>query len=162
MLDATLATYGAPYANAEVVDNPNTQCDADLFNRQSEDVAQLTRTGYRAIVKFTPVAGAPFTLAAADVQVRTMWGDGTAYKPTVAKTGNGLYTITFAASYTDGLAESESLGFLYAHASLIGATIAPPPLITSLTANVVGLTVLSSAFAASDLAGANAAVVWIR
>ena len=163
MIEATLGTYGGPFADAETVENPNTQVAASLYNRKAEDVAQLTRTGYRAIVKFTPTAAAaPVTYAASAVTIDTMWGDGTAYKPTVAKTATGVYTVTFAASYDDGLEEAEALAFVYAHASLIGATIAPPPLITSLTANVVGLTVLNSSFAANDLAAANAVVVWIR
>lgn len=162
MLDATIATFGGPYADAEVVENPNTQMAADYGNVLLEDVAQLTRTGLRAVVKFTTSTGGAATYAASAVTIKTMWGDGTAYKPTVAKTATGLYTVTFPASFVDGLGETESLSFFGAYATLVGSTLAPQPKVTSVTATAIGITVMNSSFAANDLSGTENVYVWIR
>lgn len=110
MLAKVLADYGGAKINATPVSNPTTQVDADHLNRQNEDTAQLTRVTWRATVSFpTVAAAAPQTVPASSVQVRTVWGSGAAQKPVVTKTGTGLYTITYATSYTDALSVSESV-----------------------------------------------------
>jgi len=157
----TLASYGGPYANQHTVANPDNELDADYANDVFMDVAQLTGTGIRAWVSFVPTAtAAPVTYAAGSVTSWSLWGSTTDYKPTVAKTGTGLYTVTFASSYSDELSVSETLAFVFALASIRGSTLAPSPVITSLSSNAAALTVINSSFAAADLTSNTVTVVF--
>lgn len=161
MQNSTIATYGGPYVDASAVNNPTSQLAAAKGNRAFEDLAQLTRVGYRAIVRFTTTAtAAPVTYAAANVSAETAWGNSDAYKPTVAKTATGIYTVTFAASYTDGLSESETVALIYGHASVDAD--APAPRITMTSGVVATVKVLSTGFAANDLGGTAPVTVWLR
>lgn len=164
MLVRTIADYGGAYVDARVVKNPQCEMAASKGNRLLEDVAQLTATGFRAMVRFTTTATvAPVAYAAASVTYRSFWGSGDSVKPAVAKTGTGLYTVTFASSYNDGLLiEAETVALEAAHCTLQGSTLAPPPQVTALSSTVVSLTVMTSAFAASDLSGAAIVTVWVR
>lgn len=113
MLPSTIGTFGGPKENAEPVENPRTQIGEEEYNKLLEAVAQLTRTPIRALVLFTTTAvGHPVTYASTAVTVRSLWGNGDAYKPTVTKTAAGLYTVQFLADYADALGVSETLGFV--------------------------------------------------
>lgn len=106
----TIGSYGGPFLDEAPVENPTTQTSAALYNRKAEDVAQMTRTFWRAIVRFTCVAdAATFALPPAQVFVRTAWGDSSSFKPTVTKTATGLYSIQFASTYDDELGETETV-----------------------------------------------------
>ena len=108
----TLGSYGAPYQDEHPVENPQTQISAALMNRNLEDQAQMTRTAWRAIVKFTAIATAAVTIVpAGSVLVRTAWGDSSAFKPVITKTTTGLYSVAFAASYIDGLGVTENVSW---------------------------------------------------
>lgn len=112
MLSRDISDYGGQKLDAIAVSNPETQIAASEWNRTAEDQAQLTRTGTRALVSFATTAVAPpVTYAASAVNIRSMWGNGTAQKPTVLKTATGLYTITYPTSFTDALSVVETLGF---------------------------------------------------
>ena len=113
MESKTLQSYGAPYNNADPVEDPETEIADDLLNRALEDLAQTTRTIERANLNFTTTAVAhPTTVGTATIDHDTVWGSGVSTRPVITKTGQGLYTITFAASYNDGLAVSETVSFL--------------------------------------------------
>lgn len=152
MISKTLESYGGQYADQHPVGNPGTEMAASYMNALLNDTAQLTRTGWRAIVSFAPTAtAATYTYSASAVTCESMWGNTASFKPTVVKTGTGLYTVTFATSYSDELSEDETLAFVFAIPSIRGSTLAPPPVITSLSANACALTVINSSFAAADL-----------
>jgi hypothetical protein len=103
MLPATLSDYGAPYQNVRPVRDPTTQAAAERYNRMAEDVAQGTRTAIRAEVSFLTSAGVNGAISAGNVTHFSVWGSGSAQKPTVAKTGTGQYTLTWATTADDGL-----------------------------------------------------------
>lgn len=108
-----LGIYGAPYVDATTADNPETDLEADQFNRLAEDAAQGTQTVGRAWVTFTTSAAAPAMLATALVSHNSVWGSGAGQKPTVEKTAQGRYEITYAAAFNDGLGDSEAVAFLH-------------------------------------------------
>lgn len=108
----TIANLGGPYVDAVPADNPETDLDADNGNLALEIVAQTSQTVERARCMFlTTVVAAPTTVAAANVTNRSNWGSGTAQKPAVTKTAVGRYTLTFAATYPNGLGDAETVAF---------------------------------------------------
>lgn len=122
MIPKTIANYGGPKIDAQPVSNPETQIAANEFNRSIEDTAQMTRTAYRAIVQWTSITAAPpAPVPTASIEVRTVWGNGNAQKPTIQKTGAGLYTITFPGTFTDDLGFVETVSFFDCHVSVKSA-----------------------------------------
>lgn len=109
MTPKTLADYGGPFNDEDVVQNPETEQSAALANREFLDTAQLTQCSQKAGVFFATSAAAPATYSASDVAHKSQWGAGSATKPTVAKTATGRYTITYASTQTDELDEVETL-----------------------------------------------------
>lgn len=105
----TLASYGAPYVDAIPVDDPTTTESSTYHNRLSEDSAQMTCVTMRARVTFTTITGSagPVTPTAG----QSVMGVGSAALPTIAKTATGLYTITYPASWTDGVGQAEDIAF---------------------------------------------------
>jgi len=112
----TLSTYGAPYVDGEVVQNPETQVGSDDFNRLCEDVAQMTRTSLRAAVRWLTI-GTVDDVPSSQVWHKSLWGTGDLTKPTVSRTGAGLYTVTYDSSFNDGLGEAETVAFWDGHVS---------------------------------------------
>jgi len=114
---STMGTYGAPFKDEGPVENPQSQTSAALYNRKCEDLAHMTRTAWRAIVKFVAVTdAATFVLPANQVFIQTAWGNASTYKPTVTKTATGLYSVQFPSSFTDALGNEETLQFFDATA----------------------------------------------
>lgn len=113
MTPKTIANYGGPYADSEGKVNPETDLDATNGNRLLEDLAQLTRTKPKAMVRFTATAtAAPTTVEPTFWD--TIWGSGLAQKPTIDKIATGEYVVSFATSYVDALGVSETVTFTYA------------------------------------------------
>lgn len=112
---ATIDTYGGEKVDARAVSNPTSQLSAAHHNRQSEDVAHLTRTAPKAIVRFPAGGGNP---ALGDTYTKTQWGSSNGEKPTIVRTGAGRYTLTWTASYTDALGTVETLDLFDAHVSV--------------------------------------------
>ncbi len=165
MLSKTLGSYGGPHVDAKPVENPQSQVSASSYDRQSEDTAQMTRTAARSTVEF--LTNASTNPPAGDVSHESVWGSGDAQKPTVTRTGTGLYTITWAASYTDELGVSESVNFRFP----VGAphvrtndNNSYTAKIKTISANVVTLVVLDNTAvpAPSDLGGAAYVTVSMR
>lgn len=114
MLPKVLASFGGPHVDTKPQSDPTGQVPAALYDRLCEDVAQLTRPGARAIVWFDTLSGGalPYTYPAANVNHKSQWGTGAAQKPTVVKTAQGRYTITYAATFTDPLGIIETVNFV--------------------------------------------------
>ena len=109
----TIANLGGPYVDAVPADNPDTDLDADNGNLALEIVAQVSQTAERARCSFiTTAIASPTTVAAANVTNVSNWGSGTAQKPVVTKTAVGRYTLTYAATYVDGLGDTETVAFV--------------------------------------------------
>jgi hypothetical protein len=155
------SSYGGPYEDAEPVENPTVQIGADLFNRAAEDTAQMTRTCWRAIVKFTTddAGGEPYGVAV--TSHTSIWGMGEAHEPEIAKTAAGEYQITYAESYTDALDEEEDVAFTYCQVAIGGATAGHGQDI-SIASNVVTVGTFDMAGVASDLGGTATVTVFLR
>lgn len=126
MQEKDITKYGGPYENFAATENPQSEMDAEFGNRLMEDAAQLTQTGLRAMVRFTTVSGGvpPFAIPTANITHWTVWGSGPSTRPTVTKTAQGRYTITWAASYTDGLGVAENVALRDAQAGAISSDAA--------------------------------------
>jgi hypothetical protein len=118
---ADLDTYGLRNAANDVpVKNPNSEWDASYAKRMGNDLAQLTRPALKAHFSFT-TSGSNGARTASNVY--TLWGNGASYAPTITRTGTGVYTIVWPASFSNELGETETLSFTKAHASLASSTI---------------------------------------
>lgn len=156
-MSADLSTYGLTNAaNAAPVKNPNTDWDASYAKRMGMHVAQSTRSWCKAHFSFT-TAGANGVRTASNVY--TLWGEGASFSPTITRTGAGVYTIVWPASFTNEMSETETLSFTKAHASLSSSTIVG-------FANIVGsgtswtLYGLTTGAVASDLTAGTQLDVW--
>ena len=155
MIPKTIENYGGPKIDAQPVSNPETQVAASEFNRAIEDTAQMTRTAYRAIVQWDTVPDpAPYSIPAPAIQVRTVWGNSTAQKPTIVKVATGSYTITFPSSFNDGLGFVETVSFFDAHVSV---KIAGPGdqiygRVTTVAGNLINVAIYSPIGTLADLA----------
>lgn len=122
MLPKTIESYGGIHVDTGPLSDPKAQVAASLYDRKCEDVAQMTRTSPKAIVWFyTTAVAAPVVYAAANVNHASQWGSGSTTKPTVTKTGVGLYTVDYAASFTDGLGEAETVNFRVGKVTTVSA-----------------------------------------
>ncbi len=163
MLPATLSDYGAPYQDVRPVRDPTTQAAAEKYNRMAEDVAQATRPIQRAAVSFlTTATAAPTTVAAGNVTCFTVWGSGSAQKPVVTKTATGAYTLTWTATFDDGLvgvenredvAETESVVFTMPVGAPNVRSAGARANILTIASNVVTVEVYDNTGALSDISG---------
>lgn len=158
MLATTIESYGGPYVDEEILENPESQLAADLGNRAFEDLAQLTRTGWRAMCQFLTVAAGNPT----SVVVFSMWGSGVAQEPTVSRSGVGLYQLTWPASFNDGLGESETVVFQLGDVAVQTNTNDDDTgKIKSIAANVVTIATFRAG-ALSDFGAAGIVTVFLR
>lgn len=92
---ADLDTFGGAFVDADAVVDPETEVAASYFNRLVAQAAMASHTLPRAWVRVT--AGSSPTVADHDA----VWGNSDSVKPTVARSGAGVYTVTWASSYND-------------------------------------------------------------
>lgn len=112
MTPKVIGNYGGPFVDSTAIENPETDLSADNGNRALEDLAQLTRTKPKAMVRFTATTtAAPTTVEPTFWD--TIWGSGVSQKPTINKTATGEYTISWATSYVDALGVTETVSFTY-------------------------------------------------
>ena len=127
MYPTDLPSLGGPFVDAVPPADPQAEVSADQFNRLLEDVAQLTRPPVKARVWFvTSAVAAPFDYLPAAVSHCSQWGNGSAQKPVVRKTADGLYTITYALAPTDPLGVVETVNFTNAQVSAFTTHAASP------------------------------------
>lgn len=110
MLIRSLDDYGGPIANYAPVKDPTTDEDCKFRNRYACDLAMLTHTGAVALVSFVGVNGGNPTDPTGFVH-DARWGSSNPVKPTVVRTGEGVWTVTYASTFNDELTlEDPSLG----------------------------------------------------
>jgi len=117
----SLQDYGAPFTNLEPISAPENEQSADDYNTHAEDTAQLTQCAVKAAFDFLCVAAG--TVPAGSVTCRQHYGTGSSTKPTVARTGVGTYTATFASSYTNGLSVAETFSLFKASGFVESGTV---------------------------------------
>jgi hypothetical protein len=96
------STFGGPYRDFDNIEDPETDVGSDALNKLITQVVQLSHTAPRAWVRVA--AGAAPTLTDHDA----VWGNTAGVAPTLARTGTGVYTVTWAATYNDLQATPES------------------------------------------------------
>ena len=111
MLPRTIANYGGAPQNEEAITDPTSEWDAPFAGRLFEDTAQATRSiGFTWFSFVTTLTAATVTVAAGNVAVAGLFGSGTPQKPTVSKTGTGVYVLTWATEFEDALATLRRAG----------------------------------------------------
>jgi hypothetical protein len=153
MLPRTLGTYGAPFVDAIPVDDPTTTESSSQHNRLTEDVAQGTRTWDKAWVHFLTATSNGAIVATSG---QSIFGVGSGQLPTIARTGTGLYTITYPNTWTDGLGLVENVVFVDGDASVMSASVLGRAQIGPPAGSVISVLVIanvSGTDTASDLGG---------
>ena len=143
--------YGGSKENALPVEDPEVEQDAEDHNRTIEDLAQVAGSAPKWWISWPTLNGAG-TVSAASVSVRSHYGTGSAAKPTIVRGATaGLYTLTFAASYVDGIAATETTALF----GVMGGTVQSSTVfgvITGSTSGVVAtIQIWDAAGAATDL-----------
>ena len=146
----TIDNYGGIYHDAEPVEDPTTEQSADLYNRHSEDTAQMSRTTDKMVVRFPTSAAAPGAVTPSAGQSHK--GTATGDRPTVAKVNTGLYDVTFAATFTDPLGAVENVGFTFSSGRISSLSTAGF-VQTTTAANVIHAAVFNAGGTLSDLGG---------
>jgi hypothetical protein len=147
----SIDNYGGQFEDALPVEDPETEQAAADHNRMAEDVAQVTGSAPKWWISWPTLNGAG-TVSAASVSVRSHYGTGSAAKPTIVRGATaGRYTLTFAASYVDGIAATETTALF----GVIGGTVQSATVfgvITGSTSGVVAtIQIWDAAGAATDL-----------
>jgi hypothetical protein len=150
---ASLANYGGQKINFAPVEDPNTEYDQSELNQAFNDVAMMTRTAVRGFVRFTTSATTP-----AIVTHYAQWGNAAPVTPVVARTGTGVFTVTFPASVTDELGVSQSLLIRASAVHVEGNTFANSARCSATSSNVVTVYTAASGTAA-DIAGSTILVM---
>jgi len=153
----TITTYGGVFADYGVsVVDPTTDQSADDFNKMSASVAMMTNTAIRAWAIFTTAA----TTGAMALQSHgAVWG--TSVAPTLARSGAGVFTVTWPSTVDDELGESHNVNIL--------GVLRPNPYGSTLvhtqaertSANVVTVYTFAAGGAADDVVGTNVLVAWV-
>ena len=100
----SFSTYGGVKEDFIDVVDPTTDRSAVEVNTAFASLSMLTRTTVKAAVQFDGYAGVP-TVAWHEA----LWGNTSALKPTVTRNSAGNYTITWAATITDPLDDTQSV-----------------------------------------------------
>lgn len=159
MINRTLGSYGAPYSNAEVITDPTSEADAELYNRLSEDAAQMTRTIDRAEFSFATVASGAATVTSSTTA--TVWGTGGTHDPIVARTATGTYTATFPTTKTDALSVVEAVGFLRGRGQVASGTIFGLVQVT-VSGSVATIYIFDATHALADITAGTVIDIWLR
>lgn len=146
-----LDEYGGELSDYRAVTDPTTDRSASATNQALSDVAGMTHTASRAWVAFVGKASSPPDDPASNIH-GAVWGDGASVKPTMARTGAGIFTATWATTITDELGETQSVSLRRAHGWAEGAVhYSVQARVTA--ANVVTINVADMAGTASDAVG---------
>lgn len=157
----TVDNYGGIKRNVLDIEIADGEEDASEANRKAVDLAMFSGTSPFATVMFTPSStAAPVTIAPSNVTIRSHAGNGSLAKPAVTKTATGLYTVTFASTWTDEMDPpvTEDLIIAIPRAHYNGSTIGFAR-VTTWSAFVVNVALVNSAMALNDLSGAGYIVV---
>lgn len=90
-----LTTYGGPLNNYSAVRDPTTDEDAAWRNKYACNVAMMTHTAVRAMRSFVGATAADPTDPVSGFVHDALWGDDPGVKPVVARTGAGVWTVTY-------------------------------------------------------------------
>ena len=166
---SSLDDFGGPKANYAPVTDPTTDEDAKHRNRYACDVAMMGHTAIRGWVRFVAANGAAPSDPASNVH-DALWGSSVGVKPVVARTGEGVWTVTMPTSVSDELTSEEAaLGGGETHTLNLRGAIAQATAVGGAlkhavaevtSANVVTVRGFDAAGTADDIAGSTITVVY--
>lgn len=166
---SSLSDFGGAFANYAPVTDPTTDEDAKYRNRYACDVAMMGHSAPRGFVRFVAVNGAAPTDPSTYVH-DAMWGSAAGVKPIVARTAEGMWTVTLPATVNDELTgEDASLGGGETHSVSVRAAIAQATAVAGVlkhavaeatSANVITVRGFLADGTADDIAGSTITVVY--
>lgn len=166
---SSIDNYGGPKANYAPVTDPTTDEDAADRNRYVCDVAMMGHSAPRGFVRFVAADGADPSDPASNVH-DAMWGSSVSVKPAVARTGEGVWTVTLPTTVDDELTtEDASLGGGETHTVNVRAAVAQATAVAGVlvhavaeltSANVITVRGFTAAGTADDIAGSTITVVY--
>lgn len=151
----SLATYGGQKINYSQVVDPTTDMDATQWTIMATSAAGATHTVTRGWVRFTTSATTP-TLVAHDA----VWGNAPLVTPVLARTGAGVFTITFPVTTTDDNNVVHTTNIRGAWGEVRGNTFANSSRRDVTAANVITVYTAASG-TANDIAGATVDVYFL-
>lgn len=165
---SSIDDVGGAKANYSPVTDPTTDEDAADRNRAFCDVAMMGHTAPRGFVRFVTTNGAAPTDPASNVH-DALWGSAVGVKPVVARTGEGIWTITWPATVDDELTlEDAALGGGETHTVNVRTAIAQATAVAGVlvhavaevtSANVVTVRGFTAAGTSDDIAGSTITVL---
>lgn len=140
------ATFGPTPENRYPVVDPAYELDADigdLMMWQTAGLGAISASAW-AFVHYTAPATVAVTYSA------EAWDADGAYVPTVSRTGAGDYTVTWAATYPDKDAVSQTLSLLWARAHPQSASALSATAVIEADRHSVRVYIYDAAGAATD------------
>lgn len=134
-------TYGLPKTDYDTVVDPTKELAAAEYEAMAVDVAGLTHAACKAWAYITGGASPVVSDHGA------VWGDTEAVKPTVSRSGAGIFVVTWAASYYDlnptvSRRVLRSVNIRWAHAAVsVPAVTAYPACVALTSARSVTITI---------------------
>lgn len=153
----TIGTYGGVLNDYAPVVDASTDRPASGVNQAYGSVAAMTHNAPRAFCRLVLAATTGALALASPYPHDAAWGNSVGVQPTLARTSAGVFTITWPASVTDEIGNSQAVSFRYAIGALEGPNAGD--IACSVTSpNVVTLYAFNVAGAANDFAGVTASV----
>ena len=166
---SSLDDFGGPMANYAPVTDPTTDEDAKYRNRYACDVAMMGHSAPRGFVRFVTTNGAAPTDPTSNIH-DAMWGSTAGVKPVVARTGEGVWTVTLPATVDDELtAEPVAVGGGVTHTVNVRAAFAQATPVAGVlkhavaeptAANVITVSGFLADGTADDITGSTITVVY--
>jgi hypothetical protein len=104
----SLEAFGGAKKNYSPIVDPEVDEDAVAINRLKDAVAGSTHTLVRAIRSFVGVNGADPTDPPSGFVHDSVWGDTAPVKSTVARTGEGVWTVQWPATVDSELTSEDA------------------------------------------------------
>lgn len=148
----TVDTYGGELVDYAPVEDPTTDQSGEGLNALKSTSASLTHTAARAWARFQGGDGFIFVPDfTATNSHDANWGNDLGVRPVLARTGTGVYTLTWPSTVTDELGEAHAVNFRWAKASFENQAAVVNAECTAV--NVVTIRVWDMAGAAADYNG---------
>lgn len=166
---SSIDDYGGPIQDYAPVTDPTTDEGAIYRNRYVNDVAMMGHSAPRGFVRFVAANGTDPTDPASNVH-DAMWGSSVTVKPVVARTAEGVWTVTLPTTVEDELTpEAASLGGGETHTVNVRAALAQATPVAGVlkhavaeptSANVITVRGYLADGTADDIAGSTILVVY--
>lgn len=166
---SSIDDFGGAKANYAPVTDPTTDEDAADRNRYACDVAMMGHTAPRGFVRFVAVNGAAPTDPASSAH-DALWGSDVTVKPVVARSSEGVWTVTLPTTVDDELTtEDATLGGGETHTVNVRAAVAQATPVAGVlkhavaevtSANVITVYGYTAGGTADDITGSTVTVVY--